>query len=374
MSTKINVRSPYYIKVTGASTTLSLNLKVWKGSIGSPPGSATYSLSKASTEISAGSYYATFEISELIRDYIEITFNGDYESTAVYVNDGTNTYIAFDGYGYFEEGVNPELSRTKLISNTVIWRPRNENINVPFLADETYEVVMASNGSPVRTENIIGTTSSSNLVRYVSPAGDDTIFNFRQRVLDDGGIYEYNYVLDRLDCRVDANAVDEVRVYQVDGNDMTDAPYESIKIRTMHSDRFPDRKITFVNKFGVLQDVYFFAKEIEGITTTTQKYKRNSFNDNALTYSGHQYQNYDTQGREILILNTGFVSEDYNEVLKQLLMSEQVWVTKTTDKENNVFPVNPVTNSLSYQTSLNDKLVSYTIEFEYAFDKIQNIR
>ena len=56
------------------------------------------------------------------------------------------------------------------------------------------------------------------------------------------------------------------------------------------------------------------------------------------------------------------------------MLSEQVWYTKTTDEESTIYPVTPVTSSLTYKTSLNDKLVEYTIDFDFAFDKIQNIR
>jgi hypothetical protein len=155
---------------------------------------------------------------------------------------------------------------------------------------------------------------------------------------------------------------------------MTDAPYESIKVRTMHCDKYPDRKVTFVNKLGAFQDVYFFAKEVESINTTSEQYKANLMNFATVSYSGHQYQSFNQQGRESITLNTGFVSEDYNEVLKQMMLSEKVWLTKTDSESTFVYPVKPRTNSLTYQTSLNDKMVSYTVEFDYAFDKIQNIR
>lgn len=372
MATKINVRSPFYIKVTGANTTLTLDLKIWTGSVASVPASPTYSLSKASTFVSAGSYYATFEISELIRDYVETTFDGSYASSAVYVTDGTTTYIAVDGYGYFEEGVNPQLSRTKLISNNVIWRPSNENIRIPVYGEEQLDVVFAYKGNAVNSYTYSFSTTTSLLIKYPDALGTSTVDNYRQRVLDDSGTYEYNILLRQFESQADVNAIDEIHIYKYTGGVIVSN--DIIKVRTMECNRYPDRKVTFVNKFGALQDVYFFAKEVEGITTTSETFKRNSFNDNALTYSGHQYQSYNTQGKERITLSTGFVSEDYNEVLKQMMISEQVWLTKTTDEESNVFPVNPVTNSLSYQTSLNDKLVSYTIEFEYAFDKIQNIR
>jgi hypothetical protein len=69
-------------------------------------------------------------------------------------------------------------------------------------------------------------------------------------------------------------------------------------------------------------------------------------------------------------MNTGFIDEQYNEVIKQLMLSEQVWI----DNGTNVLPVSLNSNSLSFKTSVNDKLIDYTLEFEYAFDKINTIR
>ncbi len=69
-------------------------------------------------------------------------------------------------------------------------------------------------------------------------------------------------------------------------------------------------------------------------------------------------------------MNTGFVTEDLNDPIKQMLLSESIWI----DNGTNVFPVNVGSSSLQEKTSVNDKLIQYTIEFNYAFDKIQNIR
>ena len=76
-----------------------------------------------------------FEVSELIRDFIDIEFDGDYDNikqnvwvewelTRVFDNNTSNVEpgsgMAFDGYGYFEEGLNPQLSYGLLQSNTVM--------------------------------------------------------------------------------------------------------------------------------------------------------------------------------------------------------------------------------------------------------------
>jgi hypothetical protein len=64
------------------------------------------------------------------------------------------------------------------------------------------------------------------------------------------------------------------------------------------------------------------------------------------------------------------VGEEYNEPMRQLMLSEKVWMTEG----STVYPVNVKTTNFREKTSLNDKAFNYAIELEYAFDKVQNIR
>lgn len=382
-------RSPYYFRATrSGALSVVLTLKIWNGDKTTPIASPQYTLTKNTITPTSGDPYATFEIAELVRDYVDITFDGTYAVDAVWVRvdfsfyDGLNgtgnslagggntTLLFLDGYGYFEEGINPDANNTILIDNSVVWRPQDENIRIPVLCDERdADVVMVSKGEPVRTETLTGTNVASSVIKYASVSGDISADNYKQRVLSTGGIFENNPLLWEVDNYVDINLVDEIRVYR-------DDVYEKIVVRTQQCDKYPDRKVTFLNKNGAFQDLYFFAKEIESITSTGDRYKSNQLNLQTPSYSAtkHQYQQFDKQAKESVRLNTGFVSEDYNEVIKQLMLSEYVWLTKTTDTEHNIYPVIPTTSEVTFRTSLNDKMVAYEIEFEYAFDKIQNIR
>jgi hypothetical protein len=71
------------------------------------------------------------------------------------------------------------------------------------------------------------------------------------------------------------------------------------------------------------------------------------------------------------VLSTGFVSEDYNEPIKELMLSEKVWMVTP---ESEIIPVNVTTSEATFRTSLNDKMVEYQIGFEYAYDAINNVR
>ena len=51
-------------------------------------------------------------------------------------------------------------------------------------------------------------------------------------------------------------------------------------------------------------------------------------------------------------------------------LSEDAWI----EIDNQIIPVNITDSSFSYKTSLNDKLINYTIKIDFAFDTINNIR
>ena len=65
-----------------------------------------------------------------------------------------------------------------------------------------------------------------------------------------------------------------------------------------------------------------------------------------------------------------FLRDEYNETMRQLFQSEDIWIRD----ENKTLPVVVKDSSFTYKTSLNDKLVNYTVQFEFAFDGINNIR
>ena len=62
------------------------------------------------------------------------------------------------------------------------------------------------------------------------------------------------------------------------------------------------------------------------------------------------------------------------DVFKQMMLSEKVWVTNINDDGEQVLPINVKTSNITYKTSLNDKLVEYTFDFDKSYDTINNIR
>ena len=145
----------------------------------------------------------------------------------------------------------------------------------------------------------------------------------------------------------------------------------TIKVNRICEPKYSPIKITFVNKFGALQDIWFFKKRVETLNVSKDNFKKNILNSlGQYSVFKHTENVLNTTAREVFTANTGFVAELMNEPFKELMLSEKVWATI----DGIVNPVIVKDTQLQYKTSLNDKLINYTIEFEYAFDLINSIR
>ena len=121
--------------------------------------------------------------------------------------------------------------------------------------------------------------------------------------------------------------------------------------------------------------MYFFKKSTNSMTTKREDYKANTIKaDNTYSVNQHNKVDFNITANSAVKLSSGFLNESSNEKFKQLLLSEKVWITRTFKNDQLVLPINIKTSSISYKTSLNDKLVEYSIEFNDSYNAINNIR
>ena len=146
------------------------------------------------------------------------------------------------------------------------------------------------------------------------------------------------------------------------------------KLKVLDECKYEPKKVTFVNKFGALQDMYFFKKAVEKMNVEKETYKANIISNGTYNRSTHVNKEFNVVGKESVTLSSGFLNEEYNEVFKQMMLSEKVWITNLTDTEEQILPINVKTSNITYKTSLNDRLVEYTFDFDNSYDTINNIR
>lgn len=287
---------------------------------------------------------ANFDISELARDYLDITYDANYVPQTILIVTTLTTHAALDGvgaavstvtftdtglesYGEFEEGTNPQLpSSAYLISNN----PSTSNDRVDLYYPKSIAGVIAFTG---KIPMII--------------AGNISVQSFAQGSTVIGG--PYPSLISRIDCTKYGNG----------------------------------RKIIFINKFGVQQDLWFFLKETKKLDRKNEGYKTNTLTypttNNPATYSISNAPNklFNTTAKQTFTLSSGYYPEQANQFFEQLLLSEYVWFErprKTNPSFNEVIPVKVKTSSMAFKTSVNDRLIEYTMDFEEAFDYINNIR
>jgi hypothetical protein len=159
-----------------------------------------------------------------------------------------------------------------------------------------------------------------------------------------------------------------IQVYDTDDSTLL----KTITVNNVCEPKYTPYKITFINKLGALQDLYFFKKATETFNVTDEKYRRNNINTASLsynTYSGQQ-QRQNVNGTTSLSLNTGYVREDFNSAIEELFLSENAWIRF----ENKTLPIIAKSKSFTHKTVLNDKLINHTVNFDFAFNKINNVR
>ena len=379
---RINTRSPYWVSVDNTELSYAiLKLYVYTGNSSNVPSEPNYTIRKS---VLSGQDTIFFEVSELIRDELDVVFNGDYNGQAVWVKittlgyDSSNdevendseTTIAFDGYSYFEEQGADESNI--MITNRELFVLEDNTFRVPIYTGlNAPTVVFYKDGEIIASETFGYDQDSSNQIKYVSIYGDDVNWDtFEERVLEDGGVdFESSVCLQSFFNNYSIGAVDKIEV------SASGQKIETIKVNVLEECKYEPKKVTFINKFGALQDMYFFKKAVEMMTIEKESYKSNILNSNfEYSRSSHVNRDFNIIGKESVTLSSGFLSEEYNEVFKQMMLSEKVWVTNVTKGVEQVLPINVKTSDITYKTSLNDKLVEYTIEFDKAYDTINNIR
>jgi hypothetical protein len=130
--------------------------------------------------------------------------------------------------------------------------------------------------------------------------------------------------------------------------------------------RYSPKDIFFVDKEGQLQSVTFFKEKKDTIELKSESYE----NGSGQPLDGvHQVVDYNQSAKVQFTINTGFISEDNNEVIKQLLIKKQSWIY-----DGSIYtPVRVTSSSTEFKTRQRDRLINYTIEFDYAFNEVNNI-
>ena len=204
--------------------------------------------------------------------------------------------------------------------------------------------------------------------------------SFTERVESQEGVIEQNKCLtDFFDCHrlVD---VDKIHITSYDNslNSTFQSRTKVIEVRTIEEKKHNPYRLSFRNRFGVWEHLWFFKKSIETLKVESSSFRQNQFYQrnagNGTSGVGNLVRSekvYNKNGRTELTLNSGFVDEALNESFKQLMLSEEVVLYNFRKGTSQAVTVKD--SELKLKTSTNDKLINYTIEVEFSNNIIDNI-
>ena len=378
---KINVRSPYFVNLSTTNlVSAKIEIHIYEGAANTS-WQLTPQYTLTSTAINEK---VSFEIAELIKDYIPAAFSGTYPNSILAANDNTTVYVdyritetlttgvaaavvtlgvrAFYGYGYFEEGANPQLLQGYLQSNTTILKSDDDALRIPVDNEKTTSVAFFNKGEQIYVWTPTAGLKIQDQIAYVSTASA-SVDNYRERVLASNGIFEDNPCIQEYLRNDTIYPVDEVIINAIEGVTV-------LNIENIVECKYTPYKLTFINKFGAYQDIYFFKNSKLAMTTEKDKYKSNILNNGTYETYNAQVRLLSKNANQRLTLNSGYYPEINNEVFKQLFLSDKVWI----EYNDKTLAVNIENNNINYKTSLTDSLINYTIDVSFAFDTINNIR
>lgn len=346
-------RSPYFVSIVPSFTfdKAIMNLRIWQGhKTIDRPALATYTMSK--NVIVAGQPQIIFNVAKIVNDFVKGKYNGLgsagayttslldnvwIESDIAAYFDGDNVatgerlYLAVDGFGYHTQGANPVVSEKVLcsINNHVVYP--DTNYPLAFITQGLVSITINGVGVPFTfnqdySNQVIGYV---NLKSHIGSSSAFTaIFNYGE-----AGVFTHTVTVQN-ECMYDIiNCI-------------------------------------FKNKFG-----YWQAIAMPKMSREKQDFTRQNYNAIALSASGayalntHVKKAFGINGIDKITCNTDFLPEDYNEAFTEMFLSEFVYL----EEAGVARPVNVVTDSFSKKTKLVNKLIQYTLDFEYSNSIINNI-
>lgn len=356
-------RSPYIIEIAETGQEGSkLELFLW--STGAQPTDPSYTLSKLIPATNKIETY--YNISPYVREYFNftswqtgtgLTYGVDTSDNFIvnyiakkyklvgstYTLVSTETGEFMDGYNYYMDGYNATTPRVLLDEGTYFY---NYDASIPTSQGNG---VWGSFDCSMNVGDVVRYTDLKTGATFTETATTESIKSFARVYL----------------------------TYAANGNKVEFLSAGVTVLWTAYfkpqcEPKYQPVVIDFVNRYGSWSRIFFQKSKKRSIQVKTNEYK---FNPKQLPYTSSdngQYKEFNTNGKESIKLNTGWVNDNYSEYLQQLLLSERVHLL---DYEVNTeyVPVKVKSKSLQKQTGLNDGMINYTLDFEMAFDTINTV-
>jgi hypothetical protein len=324
----------------------------------SEPSTATYTFSKsiASTTQRANVY----NISPYVREYIDNVAPDDttelmwvnvkverYKEATLgtYTLLDTTTHAGVNGYTLYTDGYNKTDANSSFVvmANTAIEITYEEGIAE---ANYPYVNVYANLTSPAEIQAVYKDKRGRNEVTVTYDTGDKGVIKIPFRTNS-----------------IKFNKGNTLDIKWRPTGEYTDVT-KSFVVTPVCEPKFDPIVCQFINRYGGWQFLTFFKAKSTTIQTQSTTFK---LLPSAVNYdtSKAQTKSFNINGMQNIRLNTGFVDENYSELIQDLLLSETILLDGK--------PAEAATSQSELKASIKDRNINYEIEFQYAYSLINNV-
>jgi len=390
--------------VTASEFQYTANLYVWSGA-SSASGSYIYQLRKYPNQSGAGIFDVGRIINSKLTDlaatnpsnvkFYKLEVGWQYATGSTYVTQsggltqiscsvGGFLFTAYDGYAIFPDQINspltsqsavfPMMTDAYLVTQSVtendcsafgnfasstinqgsgshgisFWRGENEvytaNYMLALTASYTNGTTLSASFGPLGNVNLTNTNDAISHYGFC-PRDPGWVANFP--TIPTASLDKWNYTI------YSGSVALGTLNYQLD----CAYYYEPVRI-------------AWKNRFGQFDFLNFYKRHNTTFNTDQRLYQPQlgTWQSSTLSYNQFQTraQRYIVDATEVLECNTDWLEQGYNDLMKQLLVSDEIyWMYDQSNVENVlVKPLTIKTNSLQFKTGVNNKLIQYTITFD----------
>lgn len=335
----------------------------WTGSQFQSSSTADYTITKFPNTSNVGIFDLNRIINSTLTDYAfvntsnvvfyAVDFYFQYQSGSTYVTGShlkSSTYKAIDGYGIFQETIGQSI-----YSSSVFW---------PLMTDgpATQSAFTTNKGMSGIFVGQSGAPEAPNNLVYSSSLQSATIGFVGVDASSSGQIQQYPIGPDEATFPLSGS----FSSYTIQPYSFGTPLGTPIRFELECEQKYPNIRIKWKNRYGQFDFYNFNMVSRQSFTT-----ERKTYQPQLGTWEGStlSYQNYDTANQAYIVdskqglsVNTNWLSESYNDILKQLLVSDEIyWIDEDTDK---VTPITIVTQNIQFKTGVVDKLIQYQFDFQ----------
>ena len=358
----VSENTPVY---TSSSFQYVGELYYWTGSTTNSSSAANYTITKYPNTSNVGIFDLNRIINSTLTDYAQantsnvvyygVDFYWQYYTGTTYVTGShlkSSTYKALDGYGIFQEPIGQNIT-----SASVHW---------PLMTDgpatqSAFDTNKGTQGVYIGTAG--GTTEPTKIV-YVSNTPQTAEVSLSATTATTGQVGQYPAYPLQSGFPL-SGSYTSYTIQAFNGSTALGLP---IKYDIVCNQKYPNVRIKWKNRYGQFDWMNFNLVSRESFST-----ERRTYSPQLGTWEGStlSYQNYDTgnqayiaDSKQGLSVNSNWLSEDYNDILKQLLVSDEIyWIYD--ESANLLRPMTITTQNIVFKTGVVDKLIQYQFDFQY---------